>query len=50
MCFCATVLTVGIQAQDVSIYLDESKPLEQRVEDALGRMTLEEKVAVIHAV
>ena len=49
MCFCATVLTVGIQAQDVSIYLDESKPLEQRVEDALGRMTLEEKVAVIHA-
>ena len=31
------------------LYLDESKPLEQRVEDALQRMTLDEKIAVIHA-
>ena len=31
------------------IYLDESQPLEQRVEDALQRMTLDEKIAVIHA-
>ncbi len=31
------------------VYLDESKPLEQRVEDALSRMTLDEKIAVIHA-
>lgn len=31
------------------LYLDESKPLEERVEDALGRMTLDEKIAVIHA-
>ncbi|MBD5185495.1 MAG: glycosyl hydrolase [Bacteroidales bacterium] len=31
------------------VYLDESKPLEDRVEDALSRMTLEEKVAIIHA-
>jgi beta-glucosidase len=30
-------------------YLDESKPLEQRIDDALARMTLEEKIAVIHA-
>ena len=31
------------------VYLDETKPLEQRVEDALRRMTLDEKIAVIHA-
>ena len=32
-----------------SIYLDESKPIEQRIDDALSRMTLDEKIAVIHA-
>ena len=31
------------------VYLDDSKPLEERVEDALSRMTLEEKVGIIHA-
>ncbi len=31
------------------IYLDETKPIEQRIEDALSRMTLEEKVKVCHA-
>ena len=31
------------------VYLDETKPIEQRVEDALQRMTLDEKIAVIHA-
>lgn len=30
-------------------YLDDSKPVEERVEDALSRMTLEEKIAVTHA-
>ncbi len=30
-------------------YLNEEAPLEERVEDALSRMTLEEKIAVIHA-
>ena len=30
-------------------YLDESKPLEQRIDDALAKMTLDEKIAVIHA-
>ena len=31
------------------VYLDPSKPLEERVQDALSRMTLEEKVAITHA-
>ena len=38
-----------LQAQIVPVYLDESKPLEQRIDDALQRMTLDEKIAVIHA-
>lgn len=33
----------------VALYLDETQPIERRVEDALSRMTLEEKVAVLHA-
>ena len=36
-------------AQDVPVYLDARKPIEQRVEDALSRMTLMEKIRVIHA-
>ena len=31
------------------VYLDESKSIEQRIDDALARMTLDEKIAVIHA-
>ena len=38
-----------LQAQIMPVYLDESKPLEQRIDDALRRMTLDEKIAVIHA-
>lgn len=33
----------------VAVYLDDTKPMEERVEDALQRMTLEEKIAMIHA-
>lgn len=33
----------------IPAYLDPSQPLEVRVEDALSRMTLEEKVALTHA-
>ena len=43
----ACVITAGAQA--LPVYLDDTKPVEQRVEDALGRMTTEEKIAVIHA-
>ncbi len=31
------------------VYLDESKPLEDRIEDALSRMSLKEKVSLLHA-
>ena len=41
--------TASMQAQSLPVYLDESKPLEQRIDDALSRMTLDEKIAVIHA-
>ena len=33
----------------IPVYLDEAKPVEERIEDALGRMTLEEKIDMLHA-
>lgn len=42
-----TTATSGIAS--TPIYLDRTAPIEQRVEDALSRMTLEEKVALCHA-
>lgn len=45
----ALSLTAGCVSAQRPLYLDETKPIEQRVEDALGRMTLDEKIAVIHA-
>jgi len=49
--FIAAVLLAAACAPKSSVpaYLDPSKPLETRVEDALSRMTLEEKVAMCHA-
>ncbi|WP_407517590.1 glycoside hydrolase family 3 C-terminal domain-containing protein [Elizabethkingia anophelis] len=46
-----SLLAPRLQAQNkqVPAYLDASKPVEQRIEDALSRMTLEEKVAMLHA-
>ena len=41
--------TSVLKAQSLSVYLDENKSIEERVEDALKRMTLDEKIAVIHA-
>lgn len=33
----------------IPVYLDETKPVDERIEDALGRMTLEEKIDMLHA-
>ncbi|HBN62935.1 MAG TPA: glycosyl hydrolase, partial [Porphyromonadaceae bacterium] len=36
-------------AKELPAYMDESLPMEQRVEDALSRMTTQEKINMIHA-
>ena len=41
--------SASTQAQSLPKYLDEDVPVEQRIDDALSRMTLDEKIAVIHA-
>lgn len=41
-------LEAGAQNK-LPVYLDENRPIEERVEDALSRITLEEKVALCHA-
>lgn len=43
------LVTGAVKAQQVPVYLDDAKPVDQRVEDALSRMTVEEKVAMVHA-
>lgn len=43
------VATVNGQQKNLPVYLDSSKPVEQRIEDAISKMTLEEKIAMIHA-
>ena len=35
--------------QQMPVYLDNSKPIEQRIDDAIARMTLQEKIRIIHA-
>ena len=45
----AAFVTMTANAQTLPVYLDESRPIEERIDDALSRMTLDEKIAVIHA-
>ena len=50
--FISMVLVLGAACAPKTsqpVYLDRSQPLEARVQDALERMTLEEKVAMTHA-
>ena len=44
-----SVILAGNVLAQTPVYLDETKPVEARIEDALNRMTLEEKVAITHA-
>ena len=44
------LISFGINAQNkIPIYLDDKKPINERIEDALSRMTTDEKIAMIHA-
>ena len=51
-----TILSIGLISlfsctvkQTIPVYLDETRDIDERVADALSRMTLEEKVAILHA-
>ncbi len=44
-----TTSTSSHRAQEKALYLDPGKPLEQRVDDLLSRLTLEEKLSLVHA-
>lgn len=51
-----TILSIGLISlssctvkQTTPVYLDETCDIDERVSDALSRMTLEEKVAILHA-
>lgn len=47
-----SAVTIGLMTAATAatpVYLDKTQPIEKRVDDALSRMTLEEKVALCHA-
>ena len=45
-CFVLSMVCLPMMGQ---VYLDAKAPIEDRIEDALSRMTLREKIAIIHA-
>ena len=49
--FSIMLCTAGVATltSSMPVYLDESRPVDERIEDALSRMTTKEKVAMLHA-
>jgi beta-glucosidase len=48
LCLIGLTFAAAVEAQDRAPYLDPAQPIEKRVEDLLGRMSIEEKVSLIH--
>ena len=46
--FAGLALSVLPAMAQTPAYLDETKPIEERIGDALGRMTLEKKIGRAH--
>lgn len=46
--FVAGCSTINKESEK-AVYLDENQPIDERVEDALRRMTLREKIRILHA-
>ncbi|WP_291857079.1 glycoside hydrolase family 3 C-terminal domain-containing protein [Marinilabilia sp.] len=45
-----TLFAFAANGQEMKgVYLDDTKPVEERVEDAISQMTLDDKIAIIHA-
>lgn len=49
LCIWAATFCGMAEAQTLPAYLDDSKNIEERINDALSRMTLQEKINIIHA-
>ena len=52
--FCLALVAVACgqapqKKSNLPVYLDDAQPLEARVDDAFSRMTLDEKIAMVHA-
>ena len=45
----ALLLTMTTTTTSAQVYLDPQAPMEERIKDALSRMTIHEKIQVIHA-
>ena len=48
-CAVMSVTAMSAQTSPLPVYRDASRPLDERVEDALSRMTTQEKIDIIHA-